>query len=78
MKPLLERAARGLCALDGHPLDATMEGKPIWVDYLAEARTVLAEVREPGADLVSQLDPSGAANAAEVWRKMIDVALAEN
>lgn len=46
-KPPLERAARALCKLDGHPEDATMDGKPLWMDYLPETRAVLSAVRDP-------------------------------
>lgn len=41
MNPL-ERAARALCSLDGHPENATMDGKPLWQNYLPEARAAIA------------------------------------
>lgn len=43
----IERAARALCSLDGRPENATMDGKPLWQDYLPEVRAVMAAVREP-------------------------------
>jgi len=55
-----------------------MEGKPLWMDYLAEARTVLAQIREPGAGFVASIGSDDAENAAEHWRKMIDAASAGN
>lgn len=37
----IEAAARALCRLDGNPENATMDGRPLWQDYLAEARAAL-------------------------------------
>ena len=48
-KSPLERAARALCSLDGHPENARMDGKPLWMDYLPEARAVLEAVRDPSS-----------------------------
>ena len=47
MKSALERGARALCKLDGHPEDAKMDGKPLWQDYLPDVRAVLAAIRDP-------------------------------
>lgn len=80
----LEHAARALCHLDGHPEMATMDGKPLWQDYLPETRAVLAAIREPsqsmreaGAEIIRALCPDHSVTAAEddaacVWRLMID------
>jgi len=46
-RPPLERAAKALCSLDGNPENATMDGKPLWQDYLPEVRAVLSAVRDP-------------------------------
>lgn len=43
--PPLERAARALCSLAGNSEDAMNDGKPLWQDYLPEARAVIAEAR---------------------------------
>lgn len=48
----LERAARALCALDGNPENAKMDGKPLWQDYLPEARAVIEAIREPSETMV--------------------------
>ena len=48
----LERAARALCSLDGHPEDAKMDGKPLWMNYLPEVRAVLAAIREPSQPML--------------------------
>lgn len=40
MSPI-ERAARALCELDNNPPGATMDGKPLWMDYLPEVRVVV-------------------------------------
>lgn len=44
MSPV-ERAARSLCSLDGHPENITMGGKPMWQDYLFEVRAVLHTIQ---------------------------------
>lgn len=89
MKTTLELAARALCELDSHPENATMGGKPLWMDYLPEARAVLRAIREPGptlteagAEVVRNVgqaagDAALASDAANTWRFMIDAALAE-
>mgnify|MGYP003583455326 CR=1 FL=1 len=46
MNPI-ERAARALCELEGNPPGATMDGKPLWRDYLLEVRVVLAATSKP-------------------------------
>lgn len=40
-KPPRERAARALCALDGHPPDISFEGRPMWRSYLSQVDAVL-------------------------------------
>ncbi len=47
MKTGLERVARALCELDANPADATMDGKPLWQDYLPEAWAAIMALREP-------------------------------
>ncbi|WP_088471892.1 hypothetical protein [Sphingopyxis witflariensis] len=74
----LERAARALCRLDGHPENATMDRKPLWADYLPEARAVLQAIREPSVSMLSAADRHDKRDAsADAWRAMIDAALAE-
>lgn len=51
MKSPLERAARALCELDKNPPGATMDGKPLWMDYLPEVRAVLQAIREPSESM---------------------------
>jgi hypothetical protein len=77
----IERAARALCALDGHPENAKMDGKRLWQDYLPEVRAVLEAIREPSAKMEE------AANADQalfigapkpIWQQMVDAALAED
>ena len=74
-KPPLERAARALCSLDGHPENATMEGKPLWQDYLPEARAVIEAIREID-DPQSPVLAAGKCTTGH-WRGMIDQLLAE-
>lgn len=79
----IERAARALCELDHNPPGAAMNGKPLWMDYLPEVRTVLAALREPTPDMVVAGDKAFRQSirfdkAALAWRDMIDALLAEN
>lgn len=57
MSPL-ERAARALCELDNNPPGATMDGKPLWMDYLPEVRAVVAALREPDQAIADKLTES--------------------
>lgn len=45
-----ERAARALCALDGHPSDIRFEGEPMWKSYLPQVRVVLEALQDPGME----------------------------
>lgn len=78
MNPL-ERAARALCELDGHPPGATMDGKPLWQDYLPEVRAVLAAVREPSEAMVNATpaDRNRPIYPEDIWQAMIDAIMAE-
>lgn len=80
----LERAARALCSLDGNPENATMEGKPLWRDYLPEARAVVEALREPSDTMVLAAEDhcdspatGGYGSAGCHWALMIETALAE-
>lgn len=35
-----EKAARALCSFDGVPENIVRDGKPMWTQYLAEAKAV--------------------------------------
>ena len=79
MKTGLERVARALCELDANPPDATMDGKPLWQDYLPEAWAAIMAVREPDPAMIG----AGTRRAAEgmgddiggIYRAMIDAAM---
>ena len=80
-KPALERAARALCHLDGHPEDAMMDGKPLWQDYLPEVRAVLDAIRAPdeamtiaGEAHIESL-PAHRPLTMRIWAAMVDAAL---
>jgi hypothetical protein len=49
---MVEKVARALCRLDGHPENATMDGKPLWRDYEPEARAAIAAMREPTPEML--------------------------
>ena len=76
----LERAARALCALDGNPAEARMDGKPMWQSYLTEVRTVIQAIREPSIKMgVAWCNsvPDGSSPMRD-WQAMIDAMLAED
>lgn len=76
----LERAARALCSLEGHPQDA-------WRDLVPKVRAVLRAIREPsadmeasGAEIIENVGPDESkeayrSDAANTWRFMVDTAL---
>lgn len=72
MKSPLERAARALCALDGHPENATTDGKPLWMDYLPEARAVIGAIRDPSDEQVKAAADCENSLVADVYTAMID------
>lgn len=39
-----EKAARALCSFDGVPENIVRDGKPMWTQYLAEAKAVLVAI----------------------------------
>ena len=79
MKTGLERVARALCELDANPPNATMDGKPLWQDYLPEAWAAIMALREPDPAMIG----AGANKGSEVrrediggiYRAMIDAAV---
>lgn len=74
----IERAARALCELEGNPPGATMDGKPLWRDYVPEVRAVLTAIRDPSVDMNYRgCLNHPPADTAGIWRAMIDAALAE-
>lgn len=79
MSPI-ERAARALCELDGQPPMVTMDGKPLWQDYLPEVRAVLTAIREPSEEMLLALRAqiqNVSDREDEVWNFVFDVLLAE-
>lgn len=75
----LERVARALCELDAHPPDATMDGKPLWQNYLPEAWAAIMALREPDHAMMSaaalQATESEKDRVATTYRAMIDAAI---
>ncbi len=45
-----ERAARALCARDGHPENIRFEGAPMWKSYLPQVRVVIEAMKDPGME----------------------------
>lgn len=56
-KPPRELAARALCRMAGNPEDATMDGKPLWMDYLPEVDAVLEAVGWEGDESLPVIKP---------------------
>ena len=77
----LERVARALCELDANPPNATMGGKPLWQDYLPEAWAAIMALREPDQAMIGaarlKAAQIGEGNLDEIYRAMIDAAMAE-
>lgn len=80
---MLERAARALCALDGNPENASLDGKPLWQDYLPEARAVFQAIREPSGEMLGDVHDTilyhvkgnELDTARLVWDRFVDVLL---
>lgn len=81
MSTSLERVARALCEQDAHPPDARMGGKPLWQDYLSEARAAIAAIREPDKTMlqaaVLKATQLGEGDIGDIYRAMIDAAMTE-
>lgn len=77
----LERVARALCELDANPPDATMDGKPLWQDYLPEAWAAVMALREPDMAMISaaalETGRTGKDDIGRIYRAMIDAAMIE-
>ncbi|WP_347271640.1 hypothetical protein [Rhizorhabdus histidinilytica] len=73
----IERAARALCQLDGNPPGATMDGKPLWRDYVPEVRAVLTAIRIPSEAQDFAAAACESSYVGDVYTAMIDAALAE-
>ena len=77
----LERVARALCELDANPPDATMGGKPLWQDYLPEARAAIMALREPDITMIGaaalKVGHIGKDEVRRIYRAMIDAALVD-
>ena len=58
-----------------------MDGKPLWQDYLPEARAALMALREPDATMIDAARHKAAENGkvdfADIHRAVIDAALLE-
>lgn len=87
MAGAIERAARALCAFEGHDEDVDFKGRPMWESFIPAAQAMLEAIREPdqmmkeaGAIIVKaaldgQSEEAQERDAANVWRYMIGAAL---
>lgn len=74
---MIERVARKMCAIDGHPQDIRYEGKAMWESYASEARTIIMTMREPTETMEQAWarNSPGGSSAQQDWKAMIDAAL---
>lgn len=83
-QPMLERVARILCDIDLRDPDAVVVGEGHatgrtwlgWHAFLSDARQILIALREPTLAALAALPAIQRADAADHWRAMIDVELA--
>jgi hypothetical protein len=55
-----------------------MNGKPLWMDYLPEARAVIEAIREPSEGMIEyEHEHGGHGDTRLIWCTMIDALLAE-
>jgi hypothetical protein len=84
----IERAARALCACDGHDPDGASVsscGDPYWMFYRSKACAVIAAIREPSEGIVKAgqkaavvaLHRDGGYRMQDIWTAQIDALLAE-
>lgn len=50
MEPI-ERAARALCAYEGHPENIKFEGGKMWESYVPAVRIVIQALRKPSLEM---------------------------
>lgn len=75
---LIERAARALCRADGLPENIAFEGRPMWRTYVPKACAVLEALRDPSFAVLEAADNTPCSvKTSDLWRAMIDAALAE-
>jgi hypothetical protein len=75
----LERLARVLCKLDGHPENIKFEGKPMWASYVPTVRALLSELRNPSDEILcAAVERDGSPrDPFDAWQAQIDSILAE-
>lgn len=77
----IERGARALSKLDGHPENAKLDGKPLWASYIPEATAVIKSLRKPSTAMIAAAVDWAPGHTAEsssaVFGHMIDAALSE-
>lgn len=82
---MVERAARALCASDGHDPDganASSCGDPFWMFYVPKVRAVFHAIREPttamteagGSRLFAGSRTQADTLAVDTWQAMLDAA----
>lgn len=66
MSPVIEAGARALCRNAGNPENATMDGKPLWQDYVPEVRQVLIAIRDAS-------DKMADVGRATAYERVVDI-----
>lgn len=83
MSPIIEAGVRALCRHAGNPENATMDGKPLWQDYVPEVRQVLTAIRDASnkmgesgrAAAHERVGDISASDAKAIFAAMLDAAL---
>ena len=83
MSPIIEAAARALCHHAGNPENATIDGLPLWKDYVPEVREVLIAIRDASdamaeagrATAYDRVVDVGPKDAKAIYAAMLDAAL---
>ena len=73
---MIERVARALCRHEGLPENTRLDGRPMWADFVPEARAAIAAMREPTKAMIAAgLRYDILSGADRMWPDMIDAAL---
>jgi hypothetical protein len=71
---MIERVARALCGHDGLPENTMLEGKPMWMSFIPEAKVAITAMRIPTEAMIKVPGALPDENRY-AWQNMIDVAL---
>ena len=73
MSPIIEAGARALCRQAGNPENATMDGKPLWQDYVPEVRQLLIAIRDATEKISGVGHATAFERVADTCERVVDV-----